>query len=926
MGLEIFPSKIEKNFSSELKKKKRHKSKPDSENKGTVRTGSNRGNYKESPPEHSLRSSEKRFPRDKVGTGCQLSQHLHFPIQIHNVDRSSPARVVASKLLDGNSGPKKCLLACPYRQKVQKLPSFSSGRKGLPLQGSAFWIKYSPPSIHQIDVTRQEKVHRTRSNNGDVSGRLDHLRSNSSSLRTNDRKGDLISTRHGSAIQLPKIQSSSVPKHPISGLHLELSSTISVPVHRQPEQNSNESFEGFINEPNDPKRVGINHRIAQLSMQCARLRQGEEEETGSPREKSLSCETSRHSCSISNPIKGSIKVVDSSSKPGSNLHLEKTSPKFDSNHGCFISGMGLPNQPRPSGQRVLVQENQEISSHKCKGVVDGLTSTPKRAVNKGHGDTGSVRQHDSRVLPESARHSEKSISSTSVRRHIPDCRDKEPQHCKHLCTGLKKCLGRCAFKKHGFDSRSLSKGGDISVHHTGVGTTTNRSICQQDEQQSSILSLPKRDNSSGRTGCSVGQLEQVGIHLPVPTTSHETDGENNQQTETFSRPGNIDCSILENPDMDADSSTVVSQSPEIDKLSNSRSGQSSSGGITKLTRLEFLQKCLKTKKYSNNAIEYMSKGLAVSTTRQYQSGWKHFQKFILDSNLTEFDSSIFTNFAASLLSRGLKPATVNTHLAAIKDPLVHIGIEPNQRDINLLLKGSLRDKPVIRQLPPSWSLDKVLEELKNKLYSSDMERLVLRKALFLVALGTGWRVSTLAALVRSPDYCRFISNSDSMFLLPSPNFTSKRENPAEPLKGVSVPAWKLRDGSHHPLCPVDALRKYISLSGGFKTDGSSLWLNCQTRSRIERNQLSQLLCETIEKADPKKSPKGHDFRKYATTLAYMQVGSTHTVAQLGQWSSDFCVKYHYFIKTLKSTNCVAMGIQTHDVGGHQHLQALEDEN
>ena len=165
-----------------------------------------------------------------------------------------------------------------------------------------------------------------------------------------------------------------------------------------------------------------------------------------------------------------------------------------------------------------------------------------------------------------------------------------------------------------------------------------------------------------------------------------------------------------------------------------------------------------------------------------------------------------------------------------------------------------------------------------------------------------------------------------MYLLPSPNFLSKRENPADPLAGISVPAWKLQNGSHHSLCPVNALKKYIKASGDLRSDGSPLWIHNLNQPRLGPEKLSKLICEIVEKADPGKSPKGHDVRKYATTLAYMQSGNTQTVTQMGQWSSSFCLKYHYFIQSLKSTNCVAMGIQTHDVCGQEHLQTLEDEN
>ena len=110
-----------------------------------------------------------------------------------------------------------------------------------------------------------------------------------------------------------------------------------------------------------------------------------------------------------------------------------------------------------------------------------------------------------------------------------------------------------------------------------------------------------------------------------------------------------------------------------------------------------------------------------------------------------------------------------------------------------------------------------------------------------------------------------------------------------------------------------------------RTDDSLLWIHKLIQFRPTSVNRSKLICELVEIADPGKDPKGHDVRKFATTLAYIESGNTQTVTDLGQWASSFCLKYHYFLQVVKSTNCVAMGIQTHDVYGRNHLQVLGDE-
>jgi len=60
--------------------------------------------------------------------------------------------------------------------------------------------------------------------------------------------------------------------------------------------------------------------------------------------------------------------------------------------------------------------------------------------------------------------------------------------------------------------------------------------------------------------------------------------------------------------------------------------------------------------------------------------------------------------------------------------------------IFILQMDNLRDRPVVTKPPPQWSLEKVLEELQKEIYSNNSDTCcLLKKALFLVALGTGWR-------------------------------------------------------------------------------------------------------------------------------------------------------------------------------------------
>ena len=76
-------SSVKKLFPPKLKEK--HKTQFNSQSSGVIGSRGDRGYKEQSAPKHPLRSSEERFSRDKTGPGRELSQSIHYPIQVQNV-------------------------------------------------------------------------------------------------------------------------------------------------------------------------------------------------------------------------------------------------------------------------------------------------------------------------------------------------------------------------------------------------------------------------------------------------------------------------------------------------------------------------------------------------------------------------------------------------------------------------------------------------------------------------------------------------------------------------------------------------------------------------------------------------------------------------------------------------------------------------
>ncbi|MPC38800.1 hypothetical protein E2C01_032316 [Portunus trituberculatus] len=91
---------------------------------------------------------------------------------------------------------------------------------------------------------------------------------------------------------------------------------------------------------------------------------------------------------------------------------------------------------------------------------------------------------------------------------------------------------------------------------------------------------------------------------------------------------------------------------------------------------------------------------------------------------------------------------------------------------------------------------------------------------------------------------------------------------------IRVPAF-MEEGSVHPLCPVHALRDYMSCTTGVCED--NLFCSFVSCKPLTPRTVAWLLCRIIEDADPGKAPRTHGVRCVATSLAFLR---THSVVRL----------------------------------------------
>ena len=143
-----------------------------------------------------------------------------------------------------------------------------------------------------------------------------------------------------------------------------------------------------------------------------------------------------------------------------------------------------------------------------------------------------------------------------------------------------------------------------------------------------------------------------------------------------------------------------------------------------------------------------------------------------------------------------------------------------------------------------------------------------------------------------------------MTIIPNAAFLLKNEAPKFRRRPVTIQAFMKRDGTHHPLCPVQCLREYLSVTRQFN-NRPYLFLNPITGARCDRGRIRYLIRKLIRMTQPDIYTTFHDLRKFACWKAFwsnMSPGDIRNVGFLAlQLSSNTLL--HSGVSSRKCTVC-----------------------
>ena len=409
-----------------------------------------------------------------------------------------------------------------------------------------------------------------------------------------------------------------------------------------------------------------------------------------------------------------------------------------------------------------------------------------------------------------------------------------------------------------------------------------------------------------------GKLGQVGSSLSFPPSSSSFKG--HQSPNPLQGEGGVACTLVARQTLVSSSSGPVPSTsgvPRPDPSSESEGQRVLCPVLLDLqaSYLDFLRRSWNLK-FDEEVANALCSALRESSYRQYSSVWKKFQCFVISRWPCKIDENLILKFFLFQFKNfNLSSRTIACYRSALSEPMkVGFGIELQKAVFSRLLRSFFLSRPPRQFSEPAWNLDLVLDLLCTPPFKTNISMVNLTlKTIFLVALALGCRASELHSLLRSPRYIVFSRNFKSVKIIPNPSFLCKNESLNFRRQPMILQAMMQRDGSHHTLCPVAALRKYLNVTKRF--NGRGLFFNPVTRVPCNAARINYYVKFLVRKSQPNVYASFHDLRHFAAWRAFWSGMSYSGMRARGFWKSNSSLQKSYLAgSTPSSTPCVALGV------------------
>ena len=830
------------------------------------------------------------------------------------------------RLQDGNGGSSKgddryrgvgrkfglprCLLSCSHSRQVQEIPKVRSQRKGVSVPGSSHGPLYSCTDFHKVDQGDKSLCTETRGGGTSVHRRLVGSCTGSEHSSFAHEFCDEDSTSTGLHCKYSKVRADSDSGFCISGTQVQYPARDSVSVR-------GEIFEGSQ----------AASALSQATQTAGSEMAVSDRQVGFFRESSkvgdVACQT--------NSSRTEESLVTGVRQPqGSDSGARVSYPSFevvDSERQCPFRGGNETSERSQSGSGVhrlfykrlgrncRLEENWGILvpirdglSYQCAGV-NGYQESAGGSFTQSAGQecVDSNRQYHSSQLCEQTGGNEVQADASGhvglvqLGTGIQDRVEVSP-HSRQV-----ECDSRPVVEDGSGDTNGVvAPSSSVQGYLVGLGSSSDRPICDQIQQQVDGLLLADPGSSSGGGRRILRELEEP-VRLRLSSDGHSGHGVeegpggelSSDSDSTMLAPTGVVSSAAKSHDRLASQSATKEVPFEAANvgLVSQRSGEAGT------TRLAVISGAHVEKGFREEVAQRIAKAQKSSSISLYESKWRIFCDWCAGRSTDPLQATVpdIADFLCHLHdNKHLVISTIRGYVTAINH------VFKATRDLNIgkndqligLISNFERDTSIVRDPLPVWDLSVVLAVLRESpfepMHLADMKFVTL-KTVFLLTLATGSRRSEIHAL--KFEGIQWQDNGGSVLLFPSSQFLAKTElvntDVIKPMHVKAVTRVLGNDDKDRVLCPVRALKFYLKRTEDVRDSRKKLFLAFKSgyKSEIARNTVSGWLKKVVLLAyelackDTKSlyNVKAHQVRAMASSYAFHRNCSMEKILMACSW-------------------------------------------
>ena len=611
-------------------------------------------------------------------------------------------------------------------------------------------------------------------------------------------------------------------------------------------------------------------------------------------------------------------VVDGSESPpaGETFSGYETSGVF--NNGCFSVGLGRDLSVRDdvgslviTGLSTTHQRSGAVSDKQLDPVLDQTVAGTSGDGIHGQRVGRSVYQPRGRdSLQPHVPDSVSDVAVLSVQRH---------SSASLLPARKGKRRGGCVIEGSSAKRRVVSKSavGGPPIPH--LRQTSSGSVCQPQKSQASNFLRLEDGGSRLARGC---LQSRVGLPTRLRIPSVVTVAEDSIQTRPSNgSPVSASRSLLAEPDLVSTSSAPISGS-SVSSTSTRRPPGPGRDSIPQSEQstsfcLDALNSRRREAGISSDAAGIAANSIRPSTVRTYDARVRKFISWAEGNCCNPVEASLaqVTSFLTSIFRGGLQVSTVRNYRSALSS--IHRGFADGSTIgtnvvISQLLTGMFNERPTVRRLRPSWSINEVLEVLSKPPYEpmdkSTLEHLT-HKTVFLITAASGRRRSCIHALTTKPHFLRI--DTRGARLLPDPSFLAKNQSLSFTPEEIYLPKIGLSSSVREDrlVCPVRALRWYLDRTGHLRTSQQLFIIPRKPYTPAARDTISKWVQRLIQPfAEEGEQVRAHDVRGHAASKAWFRGVSLEDVMKAAAWKTPSTFVASYLVDTVSSEGDFARAV------------------